>query len=227
MLPTGEFRSAGIVARMFICLESDDGRAFSEVPLLYHFEELDDITRKWMLIEFEQEEQNRPYRGPGLSTSGIGEYHHLMQNAIQSGNEETLAQSLNHPEIWVEFEPSPQGGVRKVIPDKASVTLARHEFNLWYVRGLSRRLMEEGEEYCQIYKASQLPEPCDACAMFENKVFKVRFVYNGHRARQGIDPSKEKFSIPYSEHCHHSIRRLDPSFKAMILLDEARYKLFI
>lgn len=62
------------------------------------FEELDEATRRLMLVEFEAEEASgKPYRARGLSSQGLSVYHDLMREAIQSGTEETLIAALANP----------------------------------------------------------------------------------------------------------------------------------
>jgi hypothetical protein len=66
-----------------------------------NFEELDDITRRYMLTEFEAEESgDHPYRGKRLSALGRKEFPGLMRQAILSGNEQTIINALLNPSYW-------------------------------------------------------------------------------------------------------------------------------
>ena len=82
------------------------------------------------------------------------------------------------------------------------------EFNTWYVRGLCRRLMEEGETPLQVYRAGDGDAPGDECTAYENMVLEIRFLYNGHRAKYWPRPNPQAFSVPCGPRCRHSVRRI-------------------
>ena len=55
------------------------------------FKELDNETRKWMLVEFEQEERSgNPYRSSRLNSEGKERFSEIMRSAIESGDILTL-----------------------------------------------------------------------------------------------------------------------------------------
>ena len=101
-------------------------------------------------------------------------------------------------------------------PRRAAVILARVEFDTWYVRGLCRRLLEEGEEHCQIYRAWDGDGSPDECDLLENKVLPVRPIYHAHRAKYHPHRRPEALSIPSGTGCKHSVRRLPAGMKALI-----------
>ena len=180
---------------------------------MYNFEELDEITRKWMLEEFQKEERSgTPYRSRRLSPSGLEAFAKEMEKAIREGNEETLARALSNPAYWQPSEPSQRRGKiyrKKISPLKATQSLAYTEFNTWYVRGFARRLIEEGEEYCQVYRAAPAWQPREECLEHEGKIYKVKEIYDGHRARYWPPPGyPNALSIPVGPYCHHTIRRV-------------------
>lgn len=179
---------------------------------MYNFEELDEITRKWMLEEFLNEElSGKPYRSTRLSPLGIEIFPKEMEKAIMEGNEDTLAQALSLPDYWNPSESYTRSGklhTRRINPIKAAESLAYTEFNTWYVRGFARRLIEEGEAYCQIYRAAPAWQPRDECLAHEGKTYEVREIYDGHRARYWAQPCNlNALSVPIGTNCHHSIRR--------------------
>lgn len=183
---------------------------------MYNFEELDKTTRKWMLKEFQAEERSgNPYRSSRLSPLGIRTFPVLMKKAICGGNEVSLAHALSQPAYWQPFETYVRGGSihkRRINPLKAAEFLARTEFNTWYVRGFARRLIEEGEEFCQVYRAAPAWRPRGECLQHEGKTYEVQIIYDGHRARYWPPPGKPNaFSIPVGTNCHHSIRRVPKS----------------
>lgn len=180
---------------------------------MFNFEQLDDITRQYMLSEFRAEEvSGNPYRSTRLSPAGLLAFPKLMVEAILRGNEETLAQALSNPQHWKPTEPYTRSGVtrqRRINPIKAAEFLARTEFNTWYVRGLARRLLDEGEQYCQVYRAAPAWEPRAECLQHDGKIYSVQEIYDGHRARYWPPPGNPTaLSIPVGTNCHHSIRRV-------------------
>ena len=172
----------------------------------YAFQELDDTTRRSMLREFEKEElSGNGYRSAVLSERGRSSFSALMRDAIEHGDEATLQDALSAPGYWLDVDA--RGA--KVTPDKVAGRLARTEFNTWYVRGFSSRLLDEGVEYAEVYRADTAVEPRAECREHEGRQFPVADLYNGHRARYwptGADPAA--FSIPVGPNCHHTIRRV-------------------
>ena len=162
-----------------------------------NFEALDEVTRRCMLQEF--------------SAAGRAAFPEMMREAINRGNEETLGAALNRADLWNGMETYERNGVfreRRINVRQASERLALTEFNTWYVRGLSRRLIDEGVTHCQAYRAAQPKwEPAD-CTAQENRVFTVREIYDGHRARYWPVGNENAVSIPFGPGCHHTIRRV-------------------
>ena len=178
-----------------------------------NFEELDGITRRYMSQEFEIEIANEnPYFGRNLSPEGRAAFPDLMREAIDTGNEETLAVALNWRKLWNEVGTYERSGVvreRRINVRQASERLALTEFNTWYVRGFAKRLIDEGVTHCQAYRAAQPKrEPAD-CAAHEGQIFAVQQVYDGHRARYWPIANPIAVSIPFGPSCHHTIRRAD------------------
>jgi hypothetical protein len=81
---------------------------------MYNFEELDEITRQWMLKEFVSEEKSgAPYRSSRLSELGAEIFPKEMERAIREGNEESLANALTNPDYWNPSETyRTKGGIR-------------------------------------------------------------------------------------------------------------------
>jgi len=184
------------------------------------YEDLDQETRRWMLVELKAEQAGPHYQSISLSAEGRQRFPGLLEKAVAEGSEATLAADLGSPELWAEYEPAPQGGVRKTVPARAARELAHQEFNTLYVRGLCRRLMEEGEEYAQIYLAGEPDEPEDECTRYQNMVLEVKHLYNGHRAKYWPHLNPKAFSVPCGTvRCQHSVRRIPADMKAMLELE--------
>ena len=176
------------------------------------FEELDTKTRDLMLSEFEAEQTGgNPYVSKGLSAEGRAAFPACMREAIKHGDEATLAASLTRADCWNPTEHYVRKGIhreRRVNVRQAAERLALTEFNTWYVRGLSKRLMDEGVKHCQVYRAA-IPkwEPSE-CQIHEGRILPVEEIYRGHRVKYWPEPGNpDAFSIPFGPGCHHTIRR--------------------
>lgn len=180
---------------------------------MFEFEELDGITRKWMLEEFLKEESSgMPYRSNRLTDLGKDAFRKEMEKAIKEGNEDSLAKALSDSKYWLTSEAYERNGKicsRRINPIFAAQFLSNTEFNTWYTRGFARRLLEDGQEYCQVVRVASAIDPREECLYHENKIYKVQDIYNGHRVRYWPPPGNpNEFSIPSGTNCHHSIKRL-------------------
>jgi hypothetical protein len=187
----------------------------AERNMSFRFEQLDDETRKWMLIEFEAEQRIGGYRGRNLSRLGEAAFPELMRAAITQGNEQTLIIALTQETYWSDTEPYERNGMvrlRKINVRQAAERLAVTEFNTWYVRGLTRRATEEGITKCEVYRADDPKWQPAECAMHEGVLLDVKQVYEGHRAKHWPEPGDPTaISVPFGPGCHHSIRLLADS----------------
>ena len=177
-----------------------------------NFEELDEETRKYMLQEFEAEQNSgNPYISPLLSDIGKEAFPELMRDAIKSGDDESLAESLSKQEYWNEKEEYTRDGItrqRKINFKQAAERLAFTEFNTWYVRGLAKKLIDEGKKKCEIYRAKDAKWQPAECSKHEGQIVDVEVIYKGHRARYWPEKNDTAFSIPAHANCHHTIRRI-------------------
>ncbi|MBW3664583.1 MAG: hypothetical protein KY469_15895 [Actinobacteria bacterium] len=179
------------------------------------FEELDDRTRECMIAEFDTEQATAlPFVGADLSPTGRASFAELVRVALESEDDDTLTAAFDHAELWQTHQAfrrkSGSMGERAVNVSQRARLLGLNEFNTWYVRGLSARLLDEGSERCQIYRAAEpLWEPARECVALEGKVVSVRSVYDGHRAKYWPAPGDPTaFSLPNVPNCHHTIRRV-------------------
>ena len=179
---------------------------------MFNFEELNEATRRFMLREFDAEQEGTPYVSTQLSSQGVGVYAELMRNAICTGNEESLEADLSYDAYW-----RPTGSNQSRSPSRRTTNgfsykaerLAITEFNTWYVRGLARLLLDEGVKTCEVYRAGAAKEPRGECAQHEGRRFSIQEIYNGHRARYWPKPGNPSaFSIPVGPYCHHTMRRV-------------------
>jgi hypothetical protein len=129
-----------------------------------YFENLDERTRGLMLDEMEHDlTNNQLHISPFLSGQGQRDYAHLLREAIQNGNDETLAQSLRERRRIVRTQPrrQPKAGGYSIAatPENAAEVLAESEFNRYYIRALARRAIEDGIEELVIYRAKPVRNP--------------------------------------------------------------------
>jgi hypothetical protein len=181
------------------------------IPMM-RFDELDSVTRECMLKEFlAEQKQTNPFRSKEMTELGMSEFLQIMERSISGGNEITLAKDLANPSYWQRYSHFQRKGKsyqRRIDPSDCSTRFALTEFNTWYVRGFSWKLIEEGEEFCEIYRAAYASQPRPECQDHDGKRFKVIDVYKGHRARYWPTTNEFAFSIPIGPNCHHTIRRI-------------------
>lgn len=163
------------------------------------FEELDEVTRRWMLAEFRLEQCRRdlpPYRPKRASPAGMRVFADGMESALAGGDETDLAAALTDPELWRIPDPCSQDDAARIARHYAD-RFAFAEFNTWYVRGLSRRLLEEGVPFCEVYRAAPSYRPRGECRPLEGRRLAVAEVYAAHRARYHPAADPDAFSVPF------------------------------
>ncbi len=128
-----------------------------------HLENLDDPTRQFMLDEMNYDiAHDQLHISPFLSGQGQRDYIHLLQNALQNGNDETLARDLSLHRRLIRTLPrrkSSGGYTIASTPGNAAEVLAESEFNRYYIRGLARRALEEGILELVVYRAKAVNQP--------------------------------------------------------------------
>jgi hypothetical protein len=128
-----------------------------------YFENLDDRTRQLMLDEMEYDiANNQLHISPFLSGQGQRDYANLLREAIQGGNDETLAQNLREHRRILRTLPrrNPTGGYSiAATAENAAQVLAESEFNRYYIRALARRAIEDGIQELVVYRAKPVQNP--------------------------------------------------------------------
>lgn len=121
---------------------------------MFIFENLDQKTRQYMLIEAEEAIRTSQLNySKRFNEQGIKRYPQLLLEAIQSGNEQTLAAALKQQECFNSHEK--HGTIVRKVPENAELTFAVGEFNAFYMRGVCHRAIQEG---CQVevYRAKEV-----------------------------------------------------------------------
>jgi hypothetical protein len=128
-----------------------------------YLENLDDRTRQLMLDEMEYDvAHSQLHISPFLSGQGQRDYASLLRQALENGNDETLAQSLREHRRILRTLPrrNPKGGYSiTATPENAAQVLAESEFNRYYIRALARRAIEDGIPELVIYRAKPVSNP--------------------------------------------------------------------
>jgi hypothetical protein len=126
---------------------------------------LDVDTRPYMLEEFELDRAaGLLFKSRHFSPQGELSSPELLKSAIVSGSDDTLADELGIPGMFVlQYQKrKPQGGFTMAkVPINAAAVYAQSEFNRFYIRGLCRRVVAGGGGQVEVYRAraSSRPRP--------------------------------------------------------------------
>ena len=136
---------------------------------------LDERTRELMLEELEYDiERDQLHISPYLSGQGLRDYPNLLRQAVASGTDETLAESLRQRRRIDRTlnRRKPSGGYTiATIPSNAAEVVAESEFNRYYIRALCRRAIQDGIEHLIVYRAKPVGQPRPQSeALIENEV---------------------------------------------------------
>lgn len=112
---------------------------------MFTYHELDGFTRKYMRQEYLLDrDENILYQSKLLSEEGLDVFPDLLLDAINHGDTESFAQKLNRSTYW---------GPRA--RNNSHQALAEEQFNQYYMRGLLRKLIEEGVSDAEVYRACE------------------------------------------------------------------------
>ncbi len=179
---------------------------------MMNFEELDEKTRDSMLNEFNTEwARTSHYIPDGLNTNGLSMFPELMRKTIKSGTIESLVSDLSNPSYWKPSRTYMRKGnpvTQNINPVIEAGRLAHSEFTTLYTKGLTKRLLNEGEKECQVYRADMAIQPKCECTSLEESIIPLDKIYNGTRKKYFPTNDPTAFSIPSAPYCHHTIRRI-------------------
>ena len=157
-----------------------------------YFENLDDRTRQLMLAEMEHDIANNALHiSPFLSGQGQRDYANLLREAIENGNDETLAQNLRTHRRLIKTLPrrKPKGGYAiAATPENAAEVLAESEFNRYYIRALALRAIEDGIAELVIYRAKQVSSPRPESEALVETTISPEDLLEDLRAHPGDEP---------------------------------------
>ncbi len=175
----------------------------------FEFEELDEITRGYMLEELERDENNSTiYYSARFSAEGKAVCYECLREAIRNGNEQTLAAALSRPSLWEPFEIHHRGAKSypvKITPKNAAIIYAQGEFNVYYLRGLCRKLLAEGETHAEVYRAKKVAVPRTGQTVNPGDLLPLQDVLEDLRSR---DEGASRLGLPRGVLSGLSLRRL-------------------
>ena len=169
---------------------------------MFNFENLDQKTRQYMLLEAQEAIRTSQLNySKRFTKQGIERYPQLLLEAIQNGNEQTLAAALKQQECFNSHEK--QGAVTLKVPDNAQLIFAEGEFNNFYMRGVCHRAFGEGL-MVEIYRAKAVATPRSASKLIEGNLEDPRRVLL--LIKNSLDGSKRGGGMPAGSNSGLSVR---------------------
>lgn len=139
------------------------------MPLQYL--DLDPVTRRHALAELDQDLSADRFLVSGrLRPGAVADYRKLLRDALSYYDDRWLEERLDP--LLVDFEPrrTPSGGATTArVPEIAERVLAEGDFNRYYMRGISRRAIEEGRAVVEVYRARLSAQPRPESAELEGQ----------------------------------------------------------
>jgi hypothetical protein len=125
-----------------------------------NLEDLDDVTRKYMVAEIQADIANgQVYYSKYLTHKGRLEWDRLLLEAARAHDSEWLAEWLREEGLAVPtIVTRDKRGFDKRAPLPTEM-LADSEFNRYYIRGLAARAVEEKIPYLISYRAKPVQRP--------------------------------------------------------------------
>lgn len=134
---------------------------------MFRFENLDDTTRRYMLIEVEQAiTTSQLHLSQRFTAQGQERYLDLLREAVRTGDEGSLAIALQQQQCFAEREP--YGSSTRRVPINAARTFAEGQFNAFYMRGICHRAIQVGSQV-EVYRAQEVVSARPASTYQENQ----------------------------------------------------------
>lgn len=150
------------------------------------YKNLDHTTRKFMLEEISRDQESEKiYFSPRLSLEGKLQWPNLLLSAAETGDDETLADSLRKEGLInaTEF----RNGKSVKVPVTAAKTLAEGEFNRFYARGVCRHALANGQMTVTVYRARHSSNPRPESEEKLGKKFDAKTLLEDLRINVGVD----------------------------------------
>lgn len=153
--------------------------------------QLTEHTRHLMLDEVERDlEQGTLYVSPRFSNTGVQNYVTLLKEALRAHDDDWLAEQLSGRAKMHRTEPRRKrsGGFALVkVPYTAARTIAREEFNRFYIRAVCRLALEEGIPEVLVYRARPARQPRPESEELIGKRLDAQALLDDLRAHTGME----------------------------------------
>lgn len=128
----------------------------------FSLKHLDSRTRALMLDELVVDlAADTLYRGKYLNDDGWQAWPGLLQEALSTGSEVSLANAISPQQYWLATYPrrTPSGGYTQArVPQTAPTTLAEGEFVRFYLRGVCQVAIADGRSL-QVVRMKAVADP--------------------------------------------------------------------
>lgn len=124
-----------------------------------HYENLDEITREYML---EESQLGSHYISPRLTEDGQIRWQSLFEEGIKIYDDDWIAQEILKRGYMKSQEEYTRNGItrlRNINKLNAAQQLAEGEFNRYYLRGLCLRAKAEGKDFLIVYRGKAVNNP--------------------------------------------------------------------
>lgn len=123
------------------------------------YSNLDPVTRTLMRAE---SELGGHYESPRLNAEGLSRWVDMLNQAIENGDDDWLAEQLRTLPYFNSEEPYVRNGNthwRRINIEHAAQQLAEGEFNRYYLRGLCRRAQNDNVTDLVVYRGKEVARP--------------------------------------------------------------------
>lgn len=153
------------------------------------YENLDDETRRFMVEEIDGDGA-RIYLSNYLNNDGQRQWPLLLRESAEKGSDDSLADALRKGRCFkAEVErKAPKGGYTMVrVPGTAPETLAESQFNMYFMRALSRRALLSGQRL-EVYRAKRVENPRPESEKMIGAYLDPAVVLDVLRKTKGVEP---------------------------------------
>lgn len=152
--------------------------------------DLNNETRKFMMDEIQYDkEQDNFYRSNYLTPQGKEQWPSLLEESI-AHDDAWLEEQITRRGLLAQFHTrkKPTGGTTQAkVPVTAAATLAEGEFNRLYARGLCARVIAEGGQTVEAYRARASVNPRPESQAIIGRTFIARDIIHDLRTNPGVD----------------------------------------
>lgn len=156
------------------------------------YENLDAETRALMVEEVDMDRQDHSmYVSNYLNERGAALWPELTHDAVRVGNDDSLAGAISDQRLLKDQveRRKPSGGTTMAkVPYTAAGTLAEAQFNMYYMRALSRRAITAGSQLV-VYRAKEVGYARPESEQLLGTMFDPQVLLDELRRTKGVDPA--------------------------------------